>query len=103
MNRETAHVIDVNKTVAPCVHLNGTSKDALKNALDVVYHKLEEVRAALKEAMPHGRDYYIGDVLLATARQQCIDRMLLIDNIQDSVTTEMALIDDGIQRVPPKE
>ena len=44
--------------VAPTVHLNGTSKQALLDAYCDAIDKLHEAGHALAQAAPNGRDYY---------------------------------------------
>jgi len=81
------------KIVAPCVHLNGTSKAALMDQLSKVYAALETARDMLKQAAPNGRDYYIGPHTLKDAEVQQWERMKAIDAIQRSIESEMELID----------
>ena len=45
--------------MVPSVHLNGTAKkDLIEQILDVI-RQLRKVQAAMAEATPHGRDYYV--------------------------------------------
>jgi hypothetical protein len=78
--------------IAPCVHLNGTSKDALLDQLGAVYSALENARHMLQQAAPNGRDYYIGPHSLNDAIMQQRDRLLALDTVQRSVEAEMDLI-----------
>lgn len=45
----------------PSVHLNGTAGDALKAQTLAVIQQLNLSLAALAEATPNGRDYYVQD------------------------------------------
>lgn len=80
------------KIITPCVHLNGTSKDALLDQLGEVYSALENARNMLKYAAPNGRDYYIGPHSLKDAQVQQWERMKAIDAVQRSIESEMELI-----------
>lgn len=44
--------------IAPCIHLNGTSKQELLDQFHKALHALEVARAALMAACPNARDYY---------------------------------------------
>jgi hypothetical protein len=46
-------------TIAPIVHLNGTSKSDLINALSTAANAVSSAEKALRETAPHGRDYYV--------------------------------------------
>ena len=85
--------IAIETTIAPCVHLNGTSKAALLDQLSEVYAALENARNTLKNAAPNGRDYYIGPHSLKDAQVQQWERMKAIDAVQRSIEAEMELID----------
>ena len=90
-------MLDPSKTVAPCVHLNGTSRDQLVENLSPVVQAIEYAYIALKQAAPNGRDYYIGTVTLSQALDQHRQRQTMLDNLVASFATELALIADGKQ------
>ena len=90
-------MLDPSKTVAPCVHLNGTSRNQLTENLEKVFQSLQLVYDDLKQAAPNGRDYYIGTVTLSQALDQHRQRQTMLDNLVASVATELALIADGKQ------
>jgi len=80
------------KTVFPCVHMNGTGKDALIENLSVVYAALEVARETLRNAAPNGRDFYIGTWTLKDADAQHRRRLEAIDALQKDLESEMELI-----------
>lgn len=90
-------MLDPSKTVAPCVHLNGTSRDQLTENLEKVFQTLQLAYDDLKQAAPNGRDYYIGTVTLDQAIEQHRQRQTVLDNLIVSIATELALINDGKQ------
>lgn len=48
----------------PTVHLNGTSADGLLEQLCDACNAIRDAEAALREAAPHGRDYYLQEPAL---------------------------------------
>lgn len=44
--------------IFPTVHINGTSKQELIRQWEDVLSNLQQSLKALKDAVPHGRDYY---------------------------------------------
>jgi len=42
----------------PTIHLNGTSKERLLEALEEAYQAITAAQLKLSEAAPNGRDYY---------------------------------------------
>ena len=57
--------------MAPTIHINGTSQEALSRQLEKVYVACTELIDALSEARPHGRDYYPqGDSALTQATKE---------------------------------
>lgn len=55
-------------TIAPLVHLNGTSGDALIEAFSNVSRSLAVALDALVDAAPNARDYPLGDDAFRAAR-----------------------------------
>jgi hypothetical protein len=63
--------------IYPTVHLNGTSKKELIEQWEKAHDKLLETFRFLKEATPHGRDYYKqGPNVIFEAVKQHDDMML---------------------------
>lgn len=44
--------------IIPTIHLNGTSKERLIEALGDAYAAINDAQAKLRECAPNGRDYY---------------------------------------------
>lgn len=42
----------------PTIHLNGTSRESIKDALRAAHDAIEPAIRALQATAPHGRDYY---------------------------------------------
>lgn len=90
----TTAIVTIPETIyAPCVHLNGTSKQELMDNLDSVHRALEVARDQLKIAAPNGRDWYLGTVRLKQAQDQHVARMRAIDALQAGLEVEMAMIE----------
>jgi hypothetical protein len=73
--------------VAPIVHLNGTSRDALIDQLRDAYHALDTAIRAMRAATPHDRDYYIsGDPTAGQrARLHHSARVSALESVQDDL------------------
>lgn len=67
--------MNCNLTV-PTIHLNGTSKDRLSDALCDAYDAINEAMKKLKATAPNGRDYYTqGAGALQKAENEHYSRM----------------------------
>lgn len=72
--------------IAPTVHNNGTSKDALLEQLIDAREKLLDAIKALENCSPHSRDYYMrGDSVWAQARDEHINRITSVRNVYDEL------------------
>jgi len=70
----------------PVIHLNGTSKERLIEALCEASNKLNDAYEALKETAPNGRDYYpIGPSAIITAQEQHHSRLRRLDEIKSEI------------------
>ena len=49
------------KLVVPTIHLNGSGKANLLEALQTAAEAVHAARDAISETCPHGRDYYVQD------------------------------------------
>lgn len=68
--------------VFPSVHLNGTSKDALREQAVEACEALEAALKKMAEAAPHGRDYYPqGEVLVVQAQVEHRFRMQAVEQV----------------------
>jgi hypothetical protein len=67
----------------PMVHLNGTGKDSLLEQLSNASDALNDAYAAIKQAVPNGRDYYpLGPAAMQAATDQHFDRLRRLDAIK---------------------
>lgn len=88
------------KLLAPCIHMNGTSKQDLMGALENAYSKIGEAQDALRLCAPNGRDYYvIGDNAYAIAREEYWDRMRMLENIRTEIEAIVGGIESNVTEV----
>lgn len=79
----------------PTIHLNGTSKERLIEALCEASGKLNEAYAALKETAPNGRDYYVqGNTALINAIAEHSSRLRRIDDVRKELNQLAIAIDE---------
>jgi hypothetical protein len=78
----------------PTVHLNGTGKDDLLEALEVAYSVLGEAYRALKRTAPNGRDYYVQP---AGALEQAVSEHHARLKAVDDVRSQLSDIAEAIQ------
>ena len=79
----------------PTIHLNGTSKERLLEAINDAYWKIGEAQRALAETAPNGRDYYTPQRdydRLAKATEEHYSRMAKLH----SILTELEELAEGI-------
>jgi hypothetical protein len=68
--------------IHPTVHLNGTSKEELLSGYLKARSALIAARAALAEAAPNGRDYYVQEpAAIVIAMRQHELRLIKIDDV----------------------
>jgi len=78
----------------PTIHMNGTSKKELLEALQTAYLAIGEAKKALAQTSPNGRDYYpSGPDAINKAQDEHFDRMARLISVQK----ELAEIAEGIQ------
>jgi hypothetical protein len=84
------------KIIVPAIHLNGTSKESLVEALEDAYISIGNAYDALRECAPNGRDYYVYDYndSFTRARVEWLNRL----NRLDSVRRELEAIVGGIEK-----
>lgn len=83
MNAET-----INNVMAPTVHLNGTSGEALRREVTAVIDPLRQAVEAIKEMTIHGRDYYIQNDSannLQIAEEQARERFRKLNEVLDEL------------------
>ena len=78
--------------VLPIIHLNGTSREALLNALESAYGAITEAMDKLCECAPNGRDYYPAPGRMELALAQHRLRGEHLKAVRDSIQAEV----DGI-------
>ena len=78
----------------PTIHMNGTSKKELLEALEAAYMAIGEAKNALRLTSPNGRDYYPQSPdAINKAQDEHFDRMSRLTSVQN----EMAELAEGIQ------
>lgn len=84
--------------VAPTVHLTGTAKEDLLEAIELAYVALNTATDALRKTAPNGRDYYVqGPDRINLASAQHCDRLRRIDSVRDELEAiTCAILDDRI-------
>ncbi len=72
----------------PDIHMNGTSKEALVDALCDASFALNAAYEALKQTAPNGRDYYtLGPLAIGHATNQHMSRLRRLDDIKREIDT----------------
>jgi len=80
--------------ILPTIHLNGTSKANLIDALCTASVALDAAYSALKQTAPNGRDYYPqGAEALGKAIFEHMDRLRRLDVIKDEIDQLTMAID----------
>lgn len=82
------------ETIAPIIHLNGTSRLQLIDNLEAVWYAIDKAMDALREAGPNGRDYYPQTGLMDKALEQHRWRGETLEAVKRSITEEMMLIQE---------
>lgn len=73
----------MSKPIAPRVHLNGTSRAALEEGLQVAIRALGHAREAMQDAAPNARDYYVqGDGAFKRAVHEHGDRLTRVLDVE---------------------
>lgn len=79
----------------PTIHLNGTSKSSLLDALSEASNYLDAAYDKLKLCAPNGRDYYPqGPAAFTQADKEHMDRLRRLDAIKDEVDKLTMAIDE---------
>lgn len=78
----------------PTIHLNGTSKERLIEALCAASAALDDAYKAMKQTAPNGRDYYPqGPDAIHTAEAQHMARLKKVDEVKDEIDALTLAID----------
>jgi hypothetical protein len=81
--------------VYPTIHLNGTSKDALFEALSNACAAIREAEKALFETSPNARDYYPqGDGAYRQASNEYIARLERLGSVRVELYEILEAIED---------
>ena len=84
------------KLPTPSIHLNGTGARGLREQAKEVYSALDTALRAMKQAMPHGRDYYPqGDSALTAARDAHTEMIIMVTRIQDEYLSLAVAVADA--------
>ena len=82
--------------VAPRVHRNGTSREALEAQLRECHRTLGAAIAAMEAAAPNARDYYVqGPGTWERAQLEHTTRLLSVRRVQLELATIWERISDG--------
>lgn len=80
----------------PMIHLNGTSKERLIDALGNASNALNDAYLALKETAPNGRDYYpLGPEAMESATQEHMSRLRQVDAVKKEIDDMAGAIYDA--------
>jgi hypothetical protein len=72
--------------LAPCVHLNGTSRDELKEQILEAARAVGRAEEALQKAFPNARDYYIlGSEAINIAMKEHMNRHARLRSVRDEL------------------
>ena len=70
----------------PTLHLNGSSKESLREQLMDAYTGVRKAIDAVCAAAPHGRDYYVqGPDAYPQARRDHESRLARLKSVQDEI------------------
>lgn len=87
--------------VVPCLHINGSSRGTLLEALQDAVNALQVAQEALGATAPHGRDYYPIDkgetygASFTDARAQYYDRQARLMSVTDELLAIWEAVTDG--------
>jgi Ser/Thr protein kinase RdoA (MazF antagonist) len=85
----------IDKLETPLVHLNGTSKKALLEQLQVAANSLYAARKSLYDASPHGRDYYPKEAgAFKRAAEQHESRIKRLSSVYEELSALMEAVAD---------
>lgn len=80
----------------PSIHMNGTSKEALLEAIEESYSAISGAMDKMRQCVPDGRDYYVqASEAYGVARDQHRDRCLKLQAVMDELQAIAEAIHDG--------
>lgn len=75
-----------NGHIVPSIHLNGTSKESLMQQLTDVRVAINALLAAMYNAFPNARDYYVqGTDAFIEAEKQWDTRIGIVNNLESEI------------------
>lgn len=74
--------------IVPFIHMNGTSRERLLEALEEAYCAVREAMDKLRECAPNGRDYYPAPGRMEQAVAQHRGRQEHLQAVYDSIEAE---------------
>ena len=82
----------------PTIHSNGTSAKDLTSNFCNIYEQVDELMKALREGMPHGRDYYPqGPQVINEAQQEFRDKLKFLEKMKEEIQTVVEdLLDESL-------
>ena len=85
--------------IKPTIHLNGTSAEELLKNYRAAYNAILNAQAALQQAAPHGRDYYVqsGDSI-AVAISQHVSRVQRLESVRREIEELAVHVSSQIER-----
>jgi hypothetical protein len=85
------------KLIVPTIHLNGSGKAHLTEALQNAADAVRAARDALSETAPHGRDYYVqaDPKALSKACVQFTNQAIALEDIEAELAAVLLAIVDG--------
>lgn len=84
------------KLICPKVHLNGTAKQDLLDAIEEAYLAIDAAVDAMKKTAPNGRDYYMyHEGAFEEARQQYWSQMSRLQSVKDEFEVIVRGIESG--------
>lgn len=87
----------------PLIHMNGTSRESLDDAIETAHRAITDAMDALKHCAPNGRDYYpLGPQALTDAINQHRNRQHQLDEVRRELEAMAAGISDNATTVEHK-
>jgi hypothetical protein len=86
----------ITELTKPTVHLNGTSKASLAEALEAAGAAIHAAERTLRETAPNGRDYYPqGDCAIYKAQREYVSRLRRLISVRE----ELELLREHLEEV----
>jgi hypothetical protein len=70
----------------PVIHMNGTSRERLMDAIEEAYSKVGDAMSALAQTAPNGRDYYpAGPEAFEKAIEEHMSRVARLQTVREEL------------------